>query len=43
MHTVTADAINSGNKQKSRQLQINSSRKSQENKREEKRITVKCK
>ena len=36
MQTVTADAINSGNKQKNTQLQTNSSRKFQENEVEEK-------
>ena len=41
MQTVTADEINSRNKQKSSQLQTNLSRKFKENKREEKRIIVK--
>ena len=41
MQTVTADAINSKNKQKRRPLQTNLSRKFQENKGEEKPVTVK--
>ena len=40
MQTVTAHAINSRDKQKSSQLQTNSSRKFQEIKEEEKRITA---
>ena len=41
MQTTTVDALNSRNKQKSNQLQTNSSRKFQENKVEEKLIAIK--